>query len=221
MTEAPKNQVLDLQALRAQLANRLQSQKSQLPPPTSVRIRPVLKEGFKLPDETIVEVLEGIVVDVRYINALYLKPFKRGEIETPPCWSVSVDANNMAPDEKCLKAKCEDCQSCPLNEFGSKGNGKACKNTVRLAIVPVDADEKTVPFIMDLAPTSTTPFLKVLRGLQVPIQTVVMEFTLDPKVEYVKINSQLLSPAPDAVAKHLLGLIDKAQAPISRGFDFD
>jgi len=77
---------------------------------------------------------------------------------------------NMVPDEKCSKAKCEDCQSCPLNEFGSKGNGKACKNTVRLAIVPADANENTVPFIMDLAPTSTTPFLKVLRGLQVPIQ---------------------------------------------------
>jgi hypothetical protein len=214
------NAIMNLQDLRASLAAKLQDQRSSLPPPSSARIRPVAKEGFKLPDETIVEELEGIVVDVRYINALYLKPFKRGEIETPTCWVVSPDANGMAPDEKSSKPRCESCEGCPMNEFGSKGAGKACKNTIRLAIVPPDADAKTTPFMLDLAPTSTTSFLKVLRTLKVPMQTVVMTFSLDSKVEYVKVNTQLLSPAPDSVAPFLMGLIDKAQASISRGYDF-
>jgi len=215
------NALMNLQDLRASLAAKLQEQRAALPPPTSARIRPIAKEGFKLPDESILEELEGIVVDIRYINALYVKPFKRGEIETPGCWVVSPDANNMAPDEKSTKPRAESCNGCPLNEFGSKGNGKACKNTVRLAIIPPDADEKTVPYLLDLAPTSTSPFLKLLRGLKVPIQTVVLKFSLDSKVEYVKVLTELQSPAPDSVAPFILGLIDKAQDSISRGYDFD
>jgi len=215
------NAIMTLADLRQQLAAKLLDQRSALPPPTSSRIRPVVNEGFKLPDEIILEELEGIVVDVRYINALYLKPFKRGEVEQPPCWCVSADANNMAPDAECSKAKSENCNGCPMNEFGSKGSGKACKNTIRLAIVPPDATDSTVPYILDLAPTSTTSFLKAYRGLKVPIQTVVMSFSLDKKVEYAKIITTLLSPAPDSIAPYLFGLIDSAQAAIGRGYNFD
>ena len=215
------NAIMSMQDLRNSLAAKLQDQRNTLPPPSSPRIRPIAKEGFKLPDETVVETLEAIVVDVRYINALYLKPFKRGEIETPTCWVVSPDANSMAPDEKSTKPRNDDCETCQFNQFGSKGNGKACKNTIRLALIPPDANEKTVPFIMDLAPTSTTSFLKVVRGLKVPIQTVIMNFTLDPKEEYVKIITALDSPAPDSIAPYLLDLIEKAQGAINRGYDFD
>lgn len=215
------NAMINLQDLRASLAAKLQEQRAALPPPTSARIRPVVKEGFKLPDESVVEELEGIVVDIRYINALYVKPFKRGEIETPGCWVVSPDANNMAPDEKSTKPRAASCEGCQFNEFGSKGNGKACKNTVRLAIIPTDATDKTTPYLLDLAPTSTSPFLKLIRGLKVPIQTVVLRFSLDNKVEYVKVIPELLSPAPDSVAPFIMGLIEKAQPAISRGYDFD
>ena len=214
------NAIMSMAELRNQLAAKLQDQKSSLPPPTSSRIKAVAKEGFKLPDETFVEELEGIVVDVRYINALYLKPFKRGEIETPPCWCVSADANNMVPDEACNKPKEGPCSTCPMNEFGSKGGGKACKNTIRLAIVPPDATDRTVPFMLDLAPTSTTSFLKAVRALKVPMPCVVMKFRLDDKVEYPKVITDILSPAPESIAPYLLGLIDAAQVPISRGYDF-
>jgi hypothetical protein len=52
------------------------------------------------------------------------------------------------------------------------------------------------------------------------MQTVVMNFSLDDKVEFVKVNTSLMSPAPDTVAPYLMGLIDKCQASINRGFDF-
>jgi len=215
------NAVLNMADLRTQLAQKLQDQRSALPPPISSRIRPVPKEGFKLPDETIIEELEAVVLDVRYINALYIKPFKRGEIETPGCWSVSSDANVMVPDAECVKPRQETCEGCPMNEFGSKGNGKACKNTIRLALVAPDATDKTNPYILDLAPTSTSMFLKVLRSLTVPMQCVVMNFSLDSKVEYAKVNSKLLSPAPDTLAPYLIGLIEAAQPAINRGYNFD
>jgi hypothetical protein len=63
--------------------------------------------------------------------------------------------------------------------------------------------------------------LKVLRTLTVPIQTVVMRFSLDPKQTYAKVITELLSPAPDTVAPYLLTAIDKAQPLVNRGFDYD
>lgn len=215
--------VMNLQDLRTQLAAKLQEQKNTLPPPTSTRIKAVAKEGFALPTGEVIEELEAIVVDVRYVNALYLKPYKAGVIETPSCWAVSADANTMVPDEKSEKAVHSACEGCPNNEWGSgaNGSGKKCKNTIRLALLQPDATDKSPILTLDLPPTSTGPFLKTLRTLTVPIQTVVMRFSLDPKQTYAKVLTELLSPAPDAVAPYLLAAIDKAQPLIGRGFDYD
>ena len=215
--------IMNLQDLRTQLAARLQDQKSALPPPTSARIKAVAKEGFHLPTGEILEELEAIVVDVRYVNALYLKPYKPGVIETPSCWSVAADANEMYPDEKAEKPVADACEGCPMNEWGSgaNGNGKKCKNSIRLALLQPDATEKSPVYILELPPTSCGSFLKTLRGLTVPVQTVVMRFSLDNKQTYPKVITELLSPAPDTVAPFLLAAIDKAQTPISRGFDYD
>lgn len=214
---------MNLQDLRTQLAAKLQEQKNTLPPPTSSRVKAVAKEGFALPTGEVLEELEAIVVDVRYVNALYLKPYKAGVIETPSCWALSADANDMAPDAKSEKPIHTACDGCPNNEWGSGANGpgKKCKNTIRLALLQPDADEKSPILTLDLPPTSIGPFLKVLRTLTVPIQTVVMRFSLDPKQTYAKVLTELLSPAPDAVAPYLLAAIDKAQPLINRGFDYD
>ena len=215
--------VMNLQDLRTQLAAKLQDQKNTLPPPTSSKIKPVVKEGFALPNGQVLEELEAIVVDVRYVNALYLKPYKPGAIETPSCWALNADANILAPNEASEKPVHATCEGCPNNEWGSgaNGSGKRCKNMIRLALLPPDATEKTSVFILDLPPTSTGPFLKVLRGLSVPMQTVVMRFSLDPKQTYAKVLTELLSPAPDAVAPFILGAIERAKPTIERGFDYN
>ncbi len=43
------------------------------------------------------------------------------------------------------------CTSCPFNEFGSDGDGKACKNMHRLYILP---ENSPLPYILTLPPTS-------------------------------------------------------------------
>lgn len=217
------NAIMNMQDLRAQLAAKLQDQKSALPPPTSSRIKAIAKEGFSLPTGEVIEELEAVVLDVRYINALYLKPYKPGVIETPSCWAVSADYAAMEPSEKSEKPVHSVCEGCPNNEWGSGngGSGKKCKNTIRLALLQPDATDKSPILTLDLPPTSTGPFLKAIRTLKVPIQTVVMRFSLDPKQTYAKIITELLSPAPDTLAPYLLAAIEKAQPLISRGFDYD
>jgi hypothetical protein len=103
-----------------------------------------------------------------------------------------------------------------------KGAGKACKNMIRLALVPPDSDETTIPLMFDLPPTSTKSFLDTYRKLgNLPVQTVVMKFELDPSVTYPKTITSLLSPAPDSIAPFILPLMEKAQPGLARGFDYD
>jgi hypothetical protein len=217
-----QTQVLDLNALRAQLAAKLQDQQNTLPPPNTIRIKPIVKEGYEFPNGKVLETIEAVVLGVHYINAYYTKTYRAGEIETPPCWANSANANDITPSELATKIQAPSCIGCPHNEFGSKGAGKACKNMIRLALVPPDSDENTIPLMLDLPPTSTKSFLDTYRKLgTLPVQTVIMKFELDPSVTYPKTITSLLSPAPDAIAPFIIPLMEKAQPGLARGFDYD
>lgn len=216
-------QVMTLADLKNQLAQKLQDQKSMLPPPTSTTIR-ITREGFVLPDGRKADQIVGVVVDMRYINALYTKRYVPGQVESPTCWAVSADANDMTPSEKSAKVQAPSCIGCPHNEWGSAGAGKTCKNTIRLALVTSDSDAKAPVFIMNLAPTSTGPFLKELRALVndgTPYQTALFQFDMDNSVDYPKILSKVIGPAPDALAPSIMPLIVSAQDRLNRGFDYD
>ena len=211
--------------LRTTLAAKLQQQRAALPPASGTKIRIKAKEGFIFPDGTTLDELEAVILDIRFVNALYTKRFTPGQVESPDCWSVSADATNMTPNDKSAKKASSTCDECPKNEWGSDvggGRGKACKNTIRLAIAAPDATEKSPVYTLDLAPTSTGPLLKVLRAMDnIPYQTQIFNFSLDPKVDYAKVNSTVLGTAPDDLAPHLLDLMEKSQSLIDRGFDYD
>ena len=58
-----------------------------------------------------------------------------------------------------------DCLSCPRNQFGSDGAGKACKNGRRIYLLrPGDC----LPIRIDLAPTGNKPYEKYVDGLLLP-----------------------------------------------------
>jgi hypothetical protein len=217
-------QIATMADLRTQLAERLQNQRNTMPPPTTSRIKMKVKEGFTLPDGTVLDTLEAVVVDMRYVNTYYSKRYSPGNVDAPDCWAVGEDYNLLAPDAASKKVQSEACEGCPLNEWGSApggGAGKACGNKIRLAVVPPDATVDSPIWTIDMPPTSAGQFLKVFRGLTLPMQTVIMTFSLDPKVDYPKVVTTLDGPAPDSLAPHLLPLMDKSKDPLDRGFDYD
>lgn len=59
--------------------------------------------------------------------------------QTPICYSFGQKEEEMVPEEASPDVQCGDCASCPFNQFesakGGKGKGKACKNTIRLALI--------------------------------------------------------------------------------------
>lgn len=222
-------QILAMADLQQQLAARLQSHKDSLPPPTSSRVR-VKKDGFYLPDGSQLDELEAVIVDMRFVNTFYAKRYVPGQIDPPDCWSVSSDANNMLPSEDASKKQNDICGiageagCCPKNEWGSApggGAGKACGNRLRIAVVTPDATDKSPTYIIDLPPTSAGALIKLTRSMSVPYQVVTMKFTTDQKVDYPKVLIEVMGPAPDALAPYLMGLIDKSQDLLDRGFNFD
>lgn len=89
--------------------------------------------------------LVGIVIDHHPVNAYWESKYD-GQ-NTPPSCS-SLDGKTGINTET---GEVHNCLNCPFNEFGSDGEGKACKNMHRLYILP---ENSPLPYILTLPPTS-------------------------------------------------------------------
>lgn len=76
-------------------------------------------------------------------NAFYDGPFEEGNPQPPKCFAFGHDEDEMEPHEAVDKDEYFErqaiaCAGCPQNEWGSAdtGRGKACKNVMRLAVIP-------------------------------------------------------------------------------------
>lgn len=79
-----------------------------------------------------------IVLDHVLENVYYGADYNPDSPSSPKCYAFGRDAATMVPHEDAREKVCSNCKACDNNQFGSaeKGRGKACKNRVRLAIIP-------------------------------------------------------------------------------------
>ena len=123
---------------------------------------------IQLPNDETVEQLPVVILDYRYYNAFFPKPFRKGEFSPPVCQAVgetpddkvakALDVPVMAPVADCPQPQAESCSACPMNEFGSAlngGRGKACRNTIVLAVMLPSVDESDDVYRVIIQPTST------------------------------------------------------------------
>lgn len=152
----------------------------------------ILPDGREVPDG-----LAGIILDFVHVNEFYEGRYDPKKIVPPSCAAKSTDPNNMIPYDSAPKRQAESCVTCPNNQFGSDGKGKACKNSVWLSVLEPTEDLDGSPVIIKLAPTAVTPFkryLSSLASLGRPHFSVITHFTLDKSVDYAKILCE--SPTP-------------------------
>lgn len=224
-------ELTSLAALQAHLKKDIALSKAALPPSSSAKIS-LRTSSFDLPDGQSPTEIDVVVVGYRYVNTLYTKRFVPGQIESPDCWAIGDDSADLAPDDRCAKpfhAQCgvsgkEGC--CPKNEWKSAaiGNGKACANKIRIAVVPTNADDKAQVMYIDLPPTSTKSFEGELRKLlssEVHPSTVVFHLAPDLAVDYPKVIFSVISQVPESIVPHIQGLRAKAIPVLDRGFDFN
>lgn len=106
--------------------------------------------------------VDFIILDNILVNALYEGSFDPNNPASPICFAMGRDLEDMAPHKDSTKPQHKTCDGCPKNDWGSAdtGRGKACKNTIRLAVVPPDsmsnnAVEKAEIHYLSVPPTST------------------------------------------------------------------
>lgn len=124
---------------------------------TSVGGRPTLKAkvgsgGVKVftisngNRDIIVESFRGVIIAHHKNNALF-EGSGDEKMNTPPICS-STDGI-LGADHR--TGECKNCETCPYNEFGSAGKGKACKNMHRLYIL---VEGSPIPVTLTIPPTS-------------------------------------------------------------------
>jgi hypothetical protein len=151
--------------IRAQLKAQLEAQRSRVEGPSSARISTAGKL-FTLPDgRTSQGPLSLVTLDWRITHAYYTGIYDPAKPKSPDCWAIS-ETVNCAPDPAKVKTpKHSSCNSCPFNEYGSAGRGKACKETRRLAVAPLDAQVGDKPFLLEASPTAIKSFEGLVTAL--------------------------------------------------------
>jgi hypothetical protein len=157
-------------------------------------IRVLQDKTFQMPDDTIAPgPLELVIVDFVYRNEYYTEAFNRKDIKAPACFAVHPEQKMLVPTTNSPKmqvAPGESCNKCQWDKFGSSpnGDGKACKNTIYMTVLPTDATEDSPLCVIKTSPTAINPFnnhvAKVGRTVQLPLWAVTTKVFFDPNVTY-------------------------------------
>jgi len=154
--------------IQDELKKELTGLKDRVEPPSGYMISTKGKV-FNLPNGSSSDgPLTCVVLDWATANTYFEGIYNPKDIKPPVCFAIADEPAKAAPSDKAPKKQAELCADCPKNEWGSDpqgGKGKACKNTRRLLIVPIDATEKTPPWIISVSPTGLKYFDKYVNTL--------------------------------------------------------
>lgn len=169
------------------------------------------EKKFTLPNGTAGESIQVVIVDFINRNLFFNTAWRPNEISPPVCFALHRELKHMEPSENSPEVQAESCVECPMNQFGSDGGGKACKNSVRLAVLPVGSDNPEDLMLLDVSPTALKHFSAHVntmmdpetRAKLMPVQ-VITEVTFDETTTYSSLRFKSLGPNPMAEAQYAL-----------------
>jgi hypothetical protein len=105
----------------------------------------------------------------------------------------------MEPSAKSPSKMAEDCDTCPMNKFGTddRGKGKACKNLRRLAVLMPGADSLDALLIIDVSPSALQgfdAFVSKLGSRKVTPITVITEVDFSPTSDFPVLTFKEVEP---------------------------
>lgn len=193
-------------SIQEQLKAQAAAMAGRIAPPSGIAIKVTQDKKFLLPDGTKTDgPLELVVVDFVSRNEFYQGAYDQNAISPPACFAIHPEPKQMVPSKNSPEAQADDCASCPMNQFGSAGKGKACKNTRVLAVLPPDADESTPMWLLKVSPTAIKGFDgfvgNVARTFQMPPISVVVNVDFNPAETFASLTFS--DPRPnDNLASH-------------------
>lgn len=179
----------DLVNIDAELAKEVSNLQDRIQRPAANAIRTTQDKKFKLPDGSLTEgPIDVIIVDFINQNQYYEGRYDANNITPPTCYAIDKITKNMKPGKNAAKPQSSECSNCPLNEFGSEGTGKACKNTIVMAILPPDATPETEMMTLRVSPTGLKNFnayvATVSKLFGAPPIKVITEISFNPSKTY-------------------------------------
>lgn len=190
-------------------------------------------KNFNFQGAVLDDPLRIIVLDYSYENALYEGKWDPENPAPPVCFAMSKTSGELAPHPDSPKPQSEECKGCPHNEYGTAdtGKGKACKNSIRIALLSTATKkfdtayiEKADPALMRLPPSSLKHFRgylkKITDGLQLPLFSVMTDLSFDEDEATPVVIPQFGDELSDR--KILQSLIKKrevVQQPLLQPFD--
>ena len=201
--------------LRAQAA----MMAGRVAPASGNAIRITQDKKFALPTGEKVDDLSVVIVDFVSRNEFYEGSYDPNNIVPPVCFAIGDDPRNMVPSDNSPAKQSDSCNSCPMNQFGSAGNGKACKNSRMLAVVQPDVSEgdEDPIWTLKVSPTglkSFDGFVTAVMRTGLPPVGVVAEVSFDPNVTYA--STRFGNPTPNENAGVHLARQDEARDIIAR-----
>ena len=153
----------------------------------STNVISIQDKVFKLPDGQILqEPIDVIIVDYLSKNLFYEGAYDPKNPEGPTCWAINRKISDLSPSPNGPNIQTKgDCEKCPMNEWGSDGEGKACKNTRALAVLLPNVGEGTQLYTFNISPTAIKSFdgyvNTVLKMYKSPPVKVITEVTFHPE----------------------------------------
>jgi len=166
-------------------------------------IRITQDKKFQFPDDTTSDgPLDLIIVDFVYRNEYYPGAYNRKEVVAPTCFAVNDTQTLLAPSPNSPKPQHDKCNGCQWDKYGSspQGDGKACKNTVYMAVLQPDATEESTMFVVKTSPTGiryiNNHVAKIGRTVNLPVWAVLTKMYFDPNVSYPSLRFDMIGPNP-------------------------
>lgn len=190
---AKKTPGTNVVSLQEQMAAEVANIQSRIGAPSGDNIMVTQAKTFKLPNgEESQGPIELVVVDFISANYFYEGAYDPKNISPPACFSLNPVPTDMVPSANAPVRQADSCAGCAMNQFGSDGNGKACKNTRLLAVLPPDADAETPLAILKVSPTAIKGFdgyvASVSRAFNRPPYGVLTEVGFDPTKTYASLR---------------------------------
>lgn len=138
-----------------------------------------------------------------------------GSSAAPDCWST----NGVTPDVSATNRQAPACAACPMNAWGSRiteagKQGKACADSKRLVIVPMDDIDNELhngPMLLRVPAASLKDiqaYGQKLGAAGYPYYAVATRISFDPKEAYPKFVFTPIRPLSDAEAAKIVALRD-------------
>lgn len=195
----------------------LASIKTRIHQPTGQWIKVEGKE-FVLPDGRRNTTLDACIVDFICANNNYDTDFVEGEQNSPSCFALGFDVDDLSPSASIKEPVNETCLACPNKAWGSHRNGrggKACDDNRNYVIMETLADGTAKLYMLKASKTAVKAFDAYVNEIASvhnrPLRGVMTRIGFDPNSKYPSQRWECLGAADNATIMLAQSNLDEAK----------